>query len=164
MFRFTIILILFPLIFLLSQEKTRTLFQHSLNVDDLELKCEKCHIDIMSTSEHNFITDSKKGKDYIASYHVLSEYGIDNHLVSNYSLKHLSLMNSGIKIWYELQYGNNDNKIIINKSVYDDLKNIFKIYSDSENHKEIDSVLDYLKTDLEKYYNKTKAEIATDFK
>ncbi len=164
MWRFKITIILFPLIFLFSQEKNRILFQHRLHLDDIDLKCDKCHKDINNNDGSNFIATSKKGKDYIASYHVLSKYGIDNHLVSNHSLEHLSLMNSGIKIWYELQYGNNDTKIMINKSTYDDLKNIFKIYGDSENHKEIDTVLDYLKTDLEKYYNKTKAEIAIDFK
>jgi hypothetical protein len=164
MWCFKITIILFPLIFLFAQEQDRILFQHRLHLDDIDLKCDKCHIDINNTDGNNFITKSEKGKDYIASYYALSEYGINNHIVSKHSLEHLSLMNSGIKIWYELQYGNNDNKIIINKSTYDDLKNIFKIYSDSENHKEIDVVLDYLKTDLEKYYNKTKAEIATDFR
>ena len=38
-----------------------------------------------------------------------------------------------------------------------------KIYRSTENHAEIDIVLDYLETDLENYYNKTKAEIAVDF-
>lgn len=164
MWRFKITLILFPLIFLLGQEQNQIRFQHSLHVDDMDLTCQKCHIDIRKTDGYNFLTKSKKGKDYIASYYMLSKYGIDNHLVLNHSLEHLSLMNSGMKIWYELQYGTNNNKILINKSTYDDLKNIFKIYSDSENHKEIDVVLDHLETDLEKYYNKTKAEIAADFK
>ncbi|MBU0528172.1 hypothetical protein KKF86_00210, partial [bacterium] len=96
-------------------------------------------------------------------YYFLSEYGIDNNLVMKHSLEHLSLMNLGIEVSRELQHGTNDNKILINKSTYDDCKNIVKIYRESDNHTEVDFMLDYLETDLEKYYNKPKAEIATDF-
>lgn len=80
-----------------------------------------------------------------------------------HSFEHLSLMNTGIDVARNLQHETNNNKILINKSTYDDLKDIVKIYRDSENHKDIDVVLDYLETDLEKYYNKTKVDIAADF-
>ncbi|NHZ84583.1 MAG: hypothetical protein GWP19_01715 [Planctomycetia bacterium] len=111
----------------------------------------------------DFLLKSKKGFDYICSYYLLSNYGIDNNLVMKHSLEHLSLMNLGIEASQELQHGTNNNQILINRSTYDNLKDIVKIYRDSENHQDIDPVLDYLDTDLEKYYNKTKAEIATDF-
>ncbi len=111
----------------------------------------------------NYLSNSKKGTDYIFSYYLLSKYGIDNNLVMKHSLEHLSLMNTGIEVSRELQHGTNDNQILINRSTYNDLKDIMKIYRDSENHTDIDPVLNYLGTDLEKYYNKTKAEIAVDF-
>jgi len=110
----------------------------------------------------NFLSKSEKGEVYTACYYLLSGYGIDNNLVMKHSMEHLSLMNTGIVVAQELQHGIN-NKILINKDTYDNLKDIVKIYRDSENHKDIDVVLDYLETDLEKYYNKTKAEIAADF-
>lgn len=110
-----------------------------------------------------FLANSKKGNNYIASYYILSEYGIDNNLVMKHSMEHLSLMNTGIEVSRELQHGTNANKILINRSTYNDLNDIVKIYRDSENHLDIDVVLDYLETDLENYYNKTKAEIAADF-
>ena len=111
----------------------------------------------------NYLLNSQKGQLYTASYYILSEYGIENNLVMKYSMEHLSLMNTGIAVSRELQHGTNDSKILINKSTYDDLKNIVKIYRDSENHTDIEPILNYLETDLEKYYNKTKAEIAVDF-
>lgn len=110
-----------------------------------------------------FLVNSKKGNNYIASYYILSEYGIENNLVMKHSFEHLSLMNTGIEVSRELQHGTNANKILINRSTYNDLNDIVKIYRDSENHLDIDVVLDYLETDLENYYNKTKAEIAADF-
>jgi len=112
---------------------------------------------------NNYLTKSDKGIDYIACYYILGTYGMENNLLMKYSIEHLSLMNLGLKISQELQHGNNDNQILINNSTYDDLKDFVKIYRDSEKHTDIDIVLDYLETDLEKYYNKTKADIAADF-
>ena len=43
MWRFNIIVFLIPLVFVFGQDKDRTLFQHSLHVDDMELSCEECH-------------------------------------------------------------------------------------------------------------------------
>ena len=43
MWRFNIIIILISLVFVFGQDKDRTLFQHSLHVDDMELSCEECH-------------------------------------------------------------------------------------------------------------------------
>jgi len=111
----------------------------------------------------NFLENSEKGSDYIEYYYELSKYGIENNLVLNHPLEHISLINTGISFSYDLQHGSNDNQILINRSTYNDLKDIVIIYRDSKNHKEIDVVLDYLENDLEKYYNKTKVEIAMDF-
>jgi len=111
----------------------------------------------------NYLYKSEKGIDYIYSYYILSEYGIENNLVMRHSLEHLSLMNTGLAVAQELQHGINNSKILIDKPIYDDLQDIVEIYRDSENHKDIDVVLDYLEVDLEKYYNKPKAEIAVDF-
>ena len=110
-----------------------------------------------------FLSKSGKGNSYIVSYYILSKYGISNNLVMKYSLEHLALMNLGLELSFEFQHGTNDNKILINKSTYDDLKSISKIYRQSENHQDIEPVLDYLEADLEKYYNRPKAEIAADF-
>lgn len=111
----------------------------------------------------NYLSKSKKGNGYITAYYILSNYSIENNLLMKYSSEHLSLMNTGLDFSRELQHSANDNQILINKSIYTDLKDIVKIYRNSENHTDIDIVLDYLETDLEKYYNKTKAEIAVDF-
>ncbi len=134
-------------------------FSLSLNEDQQENSQKQTVYDFRD----NFLAKSKKGHNYVASYYILSKYGIENNLVMRNSLEHLSLMNTGIAVAQELQFGINDNQILINRSTYDDLKEIVKIYRGSENHKDIDVVLDYLETDLEKYYNKTKAEIAADF-
>ena len=111
----------------------------------------------------NYLQKSPKGEMYIASYYFLSKYGIENNLVMKHSLEHLSLMNLGLEVSQELQHGTNDDLVLINKSTYDDCKNILKVYRNSKNHSEIDFVLDSLETDLEKYYNKPKAVIAADF-
>ena len=111
----------------------------------------------------NFLAKSKKGNNYIASYYILSKYGIENNLIMKHSMEHLSLMNTGIAVSRELQHGTNDNQILINRSTYDDLKDLVTIYRDSENHKDIDVVLDYLENDLEKYYNKTISVVVADF-
>ena len=111
----------------------------------------------------NYLAQSDKGIAYIYSYYFLSEYGIENNLVMKYPMEHLKLMNLGIEVSRELQYGADENKILINRSTYDDCKNIVQVYRESDNHTEIDFVLDYLETDLEEYYNKTKAEIAAEF-
>jgi len=111
----------------------------------------------------NYLLKSEKGQNYIFSYYIISKYGIDNNLIMKHSMEHLSLMNAGIAVSSELQQGTNDNQILITRSTYDDLKDIMKIYRNSEYHQEIDPILDYLETDLEKYYSKTKADIAADF-
>ena len=111
----------------------------------------------------NYLAQSIKGIDYIYSYYILSDYGIENNLVMKHSLEHIKMMNTGIEISQALQHGLNNNKILINNSTYGGLKKLTKIYRDSENHDEVDIILDYLEADLEKYYNKTKAEIAADF-
>ena len=111
----------------------------------------------------NYLLKSQKGQKYTLAYYLLSEYGIENNLAMKHSLEHLQLMNTGIELSQELQHGIDQNKILIDKSAYNDLKNITKIYRNSENHDDIDFILDYLEADVEKYYNKTKAEIAMDF-
>ena len=111
----------------------------------------------------NYLSNSDKGNLYIDYYQKLSIYSISNNIIGEYYMEHILLTPILINIARDMQYGTNPNKIFINKSIYDDLKNIIKIYRDSDNHKDIDVVLDYLETDLEKYYNKTKAVIAVDF-
>lgn len=110
-----------------------------------------------------FLLKSKKGYEYTVGYYALSKYGIENNLMLKYPLEHISIMETGINVSKELQHGTNNNKILINKSTYDDLRELTNIYRQSENHKDIEPFLDYLEADLEKYYNKPKAEIAADF-
>lgn len=111
----------------------------------------------------NYLSKSDKGDLYTKLYYILSIHGIQNNLIMNYPLEHISIMEKGIGISKELQYGTNDSKILFDKTTYDDCNNILKIYRNSENHKDIEPVLEYLEADLEKYYNKPKAEIAADF-
>ena len=111
----------------------------------------------------NYLSKSEKGEIYTLGYYLLSNYAIENNLLMRNSLEHLSLMNLGIEVSYELQHGTNDNKILINRSIYNDCKDLVKIYRNSEKHADIDMVLDYLEADLEKYYNKSKAVISADF-
>jgi len=111
----------------------------------------------------NYLAQSIKGIDYIYSYYILSDYGIENNLVMKYPLEHLSIMETGIEVSQELQHEMNQSKILINKSTYDDLKGLTKVYRQSKNYENIEPVLDYLEADLDKYYNKTKSEIAADF-
>ena len=111
----------------------------------------------------NYLSNSDKGQKYTEYYTDLSKYSISNNIIGEYYMEHILITPILINIARDMQYGTNQNQILINKSTYDDLKNIVKIYRDSENHTDIDVVLDYLETDLEKYYNKTKVEIAVDF-
>jgi len=112
-----------------------------------------------------YLSKSEKGELYTKSYYLLSIYGIQNNLIMDYPLEHLSIMETGIEISKELQNGTNDNKILIDRAKYDDFKNLIRLYKNTENILDIDiaPVLGYLETDLEKYYNKPKAEIAADF-
>ena len=112
----------------------------------------------------NYLSKSEKGEVYTACYYILSNYSIKNNLVNKYYKEHYELLKNSIEIAYDLQHGNNNNSILINKSTSDDLKDILKVYRNSPNHKDIESVLQYLEADLEKYYNKPKYEIAADFK
>lgn len=112
-----------------------------------------------------YLLKSEKGEIYTIGYYLLSHYGIENDLVMRYPLEHLSIMETGIEISKGLQHNNNDDRVLINKSTYNDLKNLVAIYRNAENKLNLDitPVLNYLETDLEKYYNKPKAEIAADF-
>lgn len=111
----------------------------------------------------NYLLQSQKGKYYTAFYYLLSEYGIENNLMMKYPLEHIEILETGVEVSRKLQHGVSTNKILINHPAYTNLKNITKIYRNSENHADIDPILDYLEADLENYYNKTKSEIAVDF-
>ncbi len=111
----------------------------------------------------NYLEKSNKGLEYKTIYYELSRYGIENNLVNKYYKEHIELLQKSTEIAYGLQYGSNNDQILVNKSVYDDLNDILKLYRNSLNHREIDPILNYLETDLEKYYNKPKYKIAADF-
>lgn len=111
----------------------------------------------------NYLSKSYKGEVYTACYYLLSKYGIENDLVNKYHKEHYDLLKSGIEIAYDLQYGSNNNRILIDKLISDDLKNMLKVYRNSPKYKEIEPVLDYLEMDLVKYENQPKSKIALDF-
>ena len=112
----------------------------------------------------NYLSKSEKGKDYTECYYELSRYGLENDLINKYYNEHFELFINSAKIAHDLQHGNNDDQILINKEASDALNDMLKVYRDSPNHMEIKPVLDYLEADLEKYSNKAKYEIALDFK
>ena len=112
---------------------------------------------------NNFLTKSTKGNEYIAAYYMLGRYGIENNLVNKYYIEHIELLKSSIEISNYLQHGSDNNRILINKSTRDSLIDLLKVYRNTSNHREIEPILNYLEADLEKYYNKPKYEIATDF-
>ena len=112
---------------------------------------------------NNYLNINEKGKIYIYCYYKLSEYSIANNIIGKYYKEHLEITPLCIDIAYELQHGNNPNHVPFMDSNFDKLNKMIDIYRNTDNHKEIDIVLDYLETDLEKYYNKAKAEIAADF-
>ena len=111
----------------------------------------------------NYLSSSIKGKEYIYCYYKLSEYSIKNNLYGEYYKEHLKIIPMCINIASNIQYGNENNYIPIGNSNYNSLQKILDIYRNSENNKNIKPVIDYLEADLEKYYNKPKAEIAADF-
>lgn len=112
---------------------------------------------------NNYLAKSKKGTGYIVSYYSLSDYGINNNLVVKYYKEHLSLMNVGMELSKELQYGKNPNRILINNSTKQELSNLLTVYRQSENHNEIDKVLNFLEFELNQYHNKTISKIRLDF-
>lgn len=111
----------------------------------------------------NYLANSDKGEVYIACYYILGQYGIENNLVNQYYKEHYELLQNSMQIAYDLQHGSNTNRILLNKKISDDLKDMLKVYRNSLNSQEIELVLNYLEADLEKYYNKPKYEIAMDF-
>ncbi len=140
------------------------LFENCLNLV-LGVEDEEEHNDHLTKSydfRDNYLSKSEKGLDYIACYYILSDYGIKNNLVNKYYKEHYELLKNSIGIVHDLQYSNN-NQILIKKEAADNLKDMLKVYRSSQNHREIELVLDYLEADLEKYYNKPKIEIAADF-
>ena len=118
---------------------------------------------IVARRFENYLSTSPKGNKYINYYYAISKYGIKNNLVNNYYKEHYELMAKSREIAYDLQHGNNNYRILIDKSVYNDFKEMLELYRTHPNHTEIDPVLDYLEADLEKYYNKPKNTIARDF-
>jgi len=111
----------------------------------------------------NFLGNSKKGIVYRNMYYELSKYGIENNLVNKYYKEHFELLKNSIEIAYDFQHGSNTDQILINKKISNDLKEMLQIYRNSANHRKIEPVLKYLESDLQKYYNKSKYEIAADF-
>ncbi|MBU0529446.1 hypothetical protein KKF86_06800, partial [bacterium] len=112
----------------------------------------------------NYLSNSDKGNRYIDYYRKLSKYSISNNIIGEYYKEHLKITPVCVSIAHNVQYGSSQDQLLFNKTTYDDLKTIVKIYRNSPNHREIESVLDYLEADLDKYYNKSKFEIASDFK
>jgi len=111
----------------------------------------------------NYMSKSVKGREYTEFYYALSKYGIKNNLVNKYPQEHLELLIISTAIAHNLQHGNNNEEVLIHDVTSDALNNMLKVYRDSPNHIEIKPVLDYLETDLKKYQNKPKHEIAADF-
>lgn len=112
----------------------------------------------------NYLNLSSKGDFYKQAYYQLSEYSIKNNLINEYFSEHRELMIKSIPKAYELQYGNDINKIIIESELSNKFREILKIYRNHPNHREIDDVLDYLEKDLVIYENQPKSLIAKDFK
>ncbi len=129
---------------------------NSINVQSLDLSSSYKFRD-------DYLLKSGKGEVYTTCYYLLSKYGIENNLVNKYYKEHYELLKNSIAIAYDLQYGNDNNNILINKNTSDTLKDMLKIYRNSSNHREIEPILNYLEADLEKYYNKPKFQIAADF-
>ncbi len=112
----------------------------------------------------NYLTKSNKGKDYTKYYYEISKYGIQNNLFSQHFKEHRELIHKSVGKANDLQYGNNNDQILIDKEIYYELKEMLELYRNHPKHTEIDPVLDYLEADLEKYYYKPKSVIALDFK
>lgn len=121
-------------------------------------------IDIQYDFRDNYLSNSRKGKIYIEYYYYLSEFGIENNLVNQYYKEHYTLLKYSAFAARDLQYGTDNNQIILNDKFAEDLKEILTIYRNHPNNKDIDPVLDYLEYDLKKYKNKPKAVISADFK
>ncbi len=111
----------------------------------------------------NYLLKSEKGNTYNNCYILLSNYAYDNNLVLKYPLKHLSLFNFGYEISQNLQYAQNEQTVLINYSDYIEFKQMINLYRSTDNHEEIDPILDYLESDLDRYYNKPTSEIAQEF-
>jgi hypothetical protein len=112
----------------------------------------------------NYLEKTNKGREYKSAYYELSKYAIKNNLINRYFKEHYELLNKSIQIANTLQYGDDNNKILIEYEISTSLKEMLKVYREHPNHRDIDPVLEYLEADLEKYYNKPKSEIAFDFK
>jgi len=121
------------------------------------------HIDKSYDFRDNYLAKSDKGKNYTNYYYEISKYGIGNNLVSKHLKEHRELIFKSVKIAYNLQHGNQNNQILIDKETYDDLKEMLAIYRNQPNHAEIDPILNYLETDLEKFFNKQKSVVVRDF-
>ena len=101
---------------------------------------------------------------YKDAFYEISRYAIKTNLVNQYFHEHYDLLKESQKIASELQFGNDDNRILINKEYSNELLEMVKVYRAHPNHRDIDNVLDYLEKDLIKYENQPKSVIAKDFK
>ena len=111
----------------------------------------------------NYLLKSEKGNTYNNCYILLSNYAYNNNLVLAHPIKHLAAFNIGYEISQNLQYAQNDLMVLINFSDYMKFKEMIALYRTTENHEEIDSILDYLESDLNRFCNKPIAEIAQEF-
>ncbi len=111
----------------------------------------------------NYLQKSEKGEIYIASYYLLSEYGIKNNLVNKYPKEHLDLLRSSALIVNKLQNSSKSDEVLFKKEITDNIKSMLKVYRNSPNHRKIDKTLNYLEADLQKYYDKPGTEIAVAF-
>ena len=121
------------------------------------------HLDKPYDFRDNYLEKSNKGLEYKSAYYELGRYAIKNNLVNTYFKEHHLLLLESAKIAFELQYSNDNTKILIQDDISSSLKEMVTIYREHPNHREIDKILDYLESDLIKYENKPKSVIEADF-
>ena len=112
----------------------------------------------------NYLSITQNGRRYIDYYKLLSRYSVKNNLINKYYKEHLEITPKAVSLAYRLQHGDDLNELIIDNDYYKSIKDLVKIYRNSNNHREIDGILDKIEKDIEKYYNKPKSVIEADFK
>jgi hypothetical protein len=111
----------------------------------------------------SFLSKTEKGIDYIYYYYDLSEYAIQNNLLTAQTFRQwYQLLKYGLQICNTIQNGQNTDTVITSE-IYNFCKNQTLITTQSINYNQVSLTFQVLNTDLENLKGKTKSQFISYF-